>query len=157
MFPMECLYINLHAFTNFQFLSCVWLCKLMDWSMSGFPVLHCLPEFAQIHFHWVNDAIQPFHPLPPSSPPALTLFQHQVFSNELTLCIMRPKYWSFSFNISSSNAYLVLISFRFDWLDPLADKGTLKRLLQHHISKASVVQPSLWSNTHIHTWLLEKS
>ena len=69
-----------------------------------------------------------------------------------------PKYWSFSFSISSSNEYSGLISFRIDWLDLLAVPGTLKSLLQHHSSKASFfsAQLSLWSNSHINTWLLEK-
>ena len=69
-----------------------------------------------------------------------------------------PKYWSFNFSISPSNEYQGLISFRIDWLDLLAVPGTLKSLLQHHSSKASFfgAQLSLWSNSHIHTWLLEK-
>ena len=67
------------------------------------------------------------------------------------LCIRWPKYWSFSFSISPSNEYSGLISFRIDWLDLLAVQGTLKSLLQHHSSKASIfhAQPSLWSNYHI--------
>ena len=63
----------------------------------------------------------------------------RVFSNELVLCIRWPKYWSFSFNISPSNEYSGLISFRIDWLDLLAVHGTLKSLLQHHSSKASIL------------------
>ena len=66
----------------------------------------------------------------------------QVFSNESVLCITWPKYWSFSFSISPSNGYLGLISFRRDWLDLLAVQGTLKSLLQHHSSKASILQRS---------------
>ena len=66
----------------------------------------------------------------------------RVFSNESVLCIRWPKYWSFSFNISPSNEYSGLISFRMDWLDLLAVQGTLKSLLQHHSSKASILQPS---------------
>ena len=80
----------------------------------------------------------------------------RVFSNESVLCIRWPKYWSFSFSISPSNEYLGLICFRIDWLDLLAVQGTLKSLLQHHSSKASILQLSLWSNSHIHTWLLGK-
>ena len=64
----------------------------------------------------------------------------RVFSNESVLHIRRPKYWSFSFSISPSNEYLKLISFRIDWFDLLADQGTLKNLLQHHSSKASILQ-----------------
>ena len=66
----------------------------------------------------------------------------RVFSNESALHIRWPEYWSFSFNISPSNEHLVLISFKMDWLDPLAVQGTLKSLLQHHSSKASVLQCS---------------
>ena len=66
----------------------------------------------------------------------------KVFSNESVLCIRWPKYWSFSFNISPSNEYSGMISFRIDWLDLLAVRGTLKSLLQHHSSKASILQPS---------------
>ena len=82
----------------------------------------------------------------------------RVFSNESALRIRWPKYWSFSFNISRSSEHSGLISFRMDWLDLLAVQGTLKSLLQHHSSKASVLQAqlSLRSNSHIHTWLLEK-
>ena len=79
------------------------------------------------------------HPvlLPPSIFPSI-----RVFSNESVLCIRWPKYWSFSFNISPSNEYSGLISFRMDWLDLLAVQGTLKSLLQHHSSKASILQHS---------------
>ena len=81
----------------------------------------------------------------------------KVFSNESALPIRWPKYWSFSFNISPSNEYLGLI-FRMDWLDLLAVQGTLKSLLQHHSSKASILWHSAFfiSNSHIHTWLVEK-
>ena len=72
--------------------------------------------------------------LPPSIFPSI-----RVFSNESVLCIRWPKYWSFSFSISPSNEYSGLISFRIDWLDLLAVQGTLKSLLQHHISKASIL------------------
>ena len=66
----------------------------------------------------------------------------RVFSNESVICIRWPKYWTFSFSISPSNEYSGLISFRVDWLDLLAVQGTLKSLLQHHSSKASVLQHS---------------
>ena len=88
--------------------------------------------------HWVSDAIQPSHPL--SSPsPTVNLPSIRVFFNESVLCIRWPRYWSFSFSISPTNEYLGLISFRMDWLDLLAVQGTLKSLLQHHSSKASIV------------------
>ena len=83
----------------------------------------------------------------------------RVFSNESVLCIRWPKYWSFSFSISPSNEYSGLISFRIDWLDVCAVQGTLKSLLQHHSSKASVLWCSAFFivQLSIHTWLLEKS
>ena len=114
----------------------------MDCSTPGFPVLCYLLEFAQTHVHWVSDAIQPSHPLSSPSPPALNLSRIRVFSNDSALRIRWPKYWSFSFNISPSNEHPGLISFRMDWLDLLAVQGTLKSLLQHHSSKASVLQHS---------------
>ena len=79
------------------------------------------------------------HPLLllPPIPPSI-----RVFSNESTLCIRWPKYWSFSFSISPSNEHPGLISFRMDWLDLLAVQGTLKSLLQHHSSKASILRRS---------------
>ena len=82
----------------------------------------------------------------------------RVFCNESVLRIRWPKNFGFSFNISPSNEYSGLISFRVDWLDLLAVQGTLKSILQHHSSKASILRSwlSLWSNSHIHTWLLEK-
>ena len=80
------------------------------------------------------------------------------FSNQSALCIRWPNICSFSFKMSPSNEHPGLISFRTDWLDLLAVQGTLKNLLQHHSSKASILlcQPSSQSNSHIHTWLLEK-
>ena len=83
----------------------------------------------------------------------------RIFSNESALCIQWPKYWSFNFSISPSNEYSGFISFRIDWLDLLAIQGTLKSLLQHHSSQKHKfwgAQPSLRSNSHIHTWLPEK-
>ena len=107
--------------------------------MPGFPVLHCLPEFAQTHVHWANDAIQPSHSLSLLSPPALNPSSIRVFSNEWALCIRWPKYWSFSFSISPSNEYSGWISLRIDWFDLLAVQWTLQNLLQHHYLKASML------------------
>ena len=87
------------------------LCNPMDCSTPDFPVHHHLPEPTQTHIHHVGDAIQPFHPLSPTSP-ALYLSIIRVFSNESALRIRWPKYWSFSFNISPSNERPGLISFR---------------------------------------------
>ena len=107
----------------------------MDCSTPGFPVHHQLPELAQTRVHWVGDAIQPSHPLLPLLLPSI-FPSIRIFSNELALRIRWPKYWSFSISISPSNEYPELISFRIDWFDFLAVKGTLKSLLQYHSSKA---------------------
>ena len=85
------------TFVVVQLLSRVWLCDPMDCSIQGFPVLHFLPEFPQTHIHWVSDAIQPSHPLSPTSPSALSLSHIRVFSKESALGIRSPKFWSFSF------------------------------------------------------------
>ena len=114
----------------------------MNRSMPGLPVHHQLPEFTQTHVHRISDAIQPSHPLLAPSPPAPNPSQHQVFSNESTLFMRWPKYWSFSFSISAPNEYPGLNSFRMDWLDLLPVQGTLKSLLQHHSSKASIFRHS---------------
>ena len=115
------------------------LCDPMDCSMPAFPVHHPLLEPAQTHFQWVHDSTQPTDSLSPPSPPAFSLSQHQGLSSESTLHMRWPKYWSFSFSISPSNEYSGLISFRMDWLDVLVVQGTLKSLLQHHSSKASIL------------------
>jgi len=116
----------------------------MKYNTPGLPVHHKLLEFTQTHFHRVSDAIQPFHPLLSPSPPAPNPFQHQSFSNESTLCMRWPKYRSFSFSISRSNEHPGLISFKMDWLDLLAVRGTLKGLLQNHNPKASILQCSVF-------------
>ena len=123
--------------------SCPTLCNPMDCSTPGFPVCHQLPELTQIHVHQVCDAIQPSHPLSSPSPPLAIFPSIRVFSNESALCIRWPKYWSYSFNISLSNEYARLVSFKMDWLDLLAVQGTLKTLLHHHSSKASILQCSV--------------
>ena len=109
---------------------------------AGFPVLYHLSELAQTHVYRVGDAIQSSHPLSSPSSPAFNLSQRQGLSNESVLRIRWPKYWSFSFSISPSNEHPGLISFRMDWLDLLPVQGTLKSLLQHHSSKASILQRS---------------
>ena len=111
-------------------------------SMPGFPVYHQFSELAQTHVHQVGDAIQLSHPLLSHLLLSLILPSTRVFSKESVLCIMWLKYWSFSFSISISNEYSGLISFRMDWFDLLAVQGTLKSLLQHHSSKASILQCS---------------
>ena len=110
--------------------------------MPGCPVHHQFLELAQTHVHLVGDAIQPSHPL--SSPSALpSIFPSiRVFSSESVLCIRWSNYWSFIFIISPSNEYSGLISSRIDWFYSLAVQGTRKSLLQHHSSKASILQCS---------------
>ena len=136
----------LFKFSSIQFSHLVMSDSLnpMYCSMPGLPVHHQFPGFTQIHVHWVGDAIQPSHPLLfrpflllPSVFPSI-----RVFPNESVLCIRRPKYWSFSFCISFSNAYSGQASFGMDRLDLLAVQGTLKSLLQHHGSKGSILQHS---------------
>ena len=114
----------------------------MGCSTPGIPVHYQLPELAQTHVHWIGDAIQPSHPLLSPCIPSVSLSQHEGLFQESVLCIRWPKYWSFNFNISPSNEYSGLISFRMDWLDLLAVQGTLKRFLQQHSSKASMLQCS---------------
>ena len=105
----------------------------------GLPVHHQHLEFSQTHVNQVSDAIQPSHPLcphlllPPIPPSS------RVLSNESILHMRWKKYWSFSFSIIPSKKFPGLISFRMDWLDLLAVRGTLKSLLQHHSSKASIL------------------
>ena len=122
--------------------SCPTLCDPRNPSTPGLPVHHQLLEFTQTHIHRVGDAIQPSHPwssllLLPTIPPSI-----RVFSNESTLRMRWPEYWSFSFSIIPSKEIPGLISFRMGWLDLLAVQGILKSLLQHHSSKASILWPS---------------
>ena len=115
--------------------TCPTLCDPVDCSTPGFPVLHHLLQPAQTHVRWVGDAIQSSCPLSSPSPPAFNLFQQQ---GRFQWVSPLHQVASFSFGISPSSEYSGLISFRMDWLDLLAVKGTLKSLLQHHRSKASV-------------------
>ena len=109
---------------------------------ANLPVHHQLPEFSQTHIHRVGDAIQPFHPLSSPSSPAPIPPSIRVISNELTLCRRWQKCWSFIFSIIPSKEIPGLISFRMDWLDLFAVQGTLKSLLQHHSSRASILRRS---------------
>ena len=110
----------------------------MNHGMPGLLVHYQLPGFAQTHVHPVGDDIQSSHPLSSASPSAINVSQH----HESAVRMRWPKYWSFSFSISPSDEHPRLISFRMDWLDLLAIQGTLKSLLQHHSSKASIFQCS---------------
>ena len=123
--------------------SCPTLCDPMNHSMPSPPVHHQLPEFTQTQVHWVADAIQPSYPLSAPSHPAPPIPPTiRVFPKESALHIRWPKHWNFSFNTSPSSEHLGLISFRMDWLDLLEVQGTLKSLLQHHSSKASILRCS---------------
>ena len=150
----KCISVQFNSVTQ----SCPTLGDSMNCSMPGLPVHHQLPELTQTHVHWVNDAIQPSHPLSSLSPPALNLSQHQGLFQWVSSLHPVDMYWSFSFNISPSSEHPGLSSFSMDWLDLLAAQGTLKSLLQHHSSKVSFfcVQLSVQSNSHIHQWPLEK-
>ena len=136
------LYSSLVLLSSVQFSSvsqsCPTLCDPMNSSMLGLPVHHQLPELPQL---MSIESVMPSshlilcHPLLlPPIPPSI-----RVFSNESTLHMRWPKYWSFSFSISPSKEHSGLISFRMDWLDLLAVQGTLKSLLQYHSSKASIL------------------
>ena len=118
---------SLHTLWKFIFMhfisvaqSCPSLCDPMNRSTPGLPVHHHLPEFTQTHVHEVGDAIQPSHPLSSPFPPVPNPSQHQSLSNESTLCMRCPRYWSFSFSIIPSKEHPGLILFRMDWLDLLA-------------------------------------
>ena len=122
--------------------TCLTLCDPMDCSMPGLPVHHKLPEFTQI---MSIESVMPSNHLILCRPLLLLslIFPTiRVFSNESVLHIRWPNYWSFSFSISPSNEYSGLISFIIDWFNLLAVQGTLKSLLQHHSSKASILQCS---------------
>ena len=114
----------------------------MNLSMPGLPVHHPLPEFTQTHVHWVSDAIQPSHPLSSLSPPALNPSQHQGLFQRVNSSHELAKILEFQLSISPSNEHPGLISFRMDWLGLLEVQGTLKSLLQHHSSKASILRHS---------------
>ena len=133
-------FVPFHEFSSVT-QSCLTLCDPMDCSTPGLPVHYQLPESTQTHVQCVSDAIQPSHPLCSPSPPGFNLSQHQGLFHSV-LRINWPKYWNFNFSISPSNEYSGLITFRMDWLDLLAVQGTLKSLLQHHSSKASILQCS---------------
>ena len=145
-----------HIFCQIQFSSvaqsCLTLWDPMNRSTPRVPVHHQLPEFTQTHVHRVSEPSSHLilcHPLLllPPIPPSI-----RVFSNESTLRMRWPKYWSFSFSIIPSKEHSGLI-FRMDWLDLLAVQGTLKSLLQHYSSKHQFfsTQLSLQSSSHIHT------
>ena len=134
--PVECSPTTPHV-VIVQLLSCVQHFET-PWTAAHQMVLHHLPELAQTHILWVSDAIQPSHPLLPSSPPSPNLSQHQGLFKWVSSSYQMTKVLELQLQHQSCNEYSGLISFRMDWLDLLAVQGTLKSLLQHHSSKASI-------------------
>ena len=136
-------YYILHKYINLQFSSvtqsCSTLCDPMDCSTPGLPVHHQLQEFTQTHVHWVGDAVQPSHPLSSPSPPTFNLSQHQGLFKWISSSHQVAKVLEFHLHHQSFREYSGLLSFKMDWLDLLAVQGTLKSLLQHHSSKASIL------------------
>ena len=137
--------------------SCPTLCDPKECSTPGFPVHHQLPELAQTHVRRVSDIVQTSHPLFSPSPPAFSLSQQQALFPWGSFLHQVAKDWSFSFSISPSDEYSGLISFRIDWFDFLPVQESLKSLLQHHSSKASVLRCSAFfivqhSHPYMTTW-----
>ena len=116
------------------------------------------PGITQTHVHWVNDAIQPFHPLSSPSPSAFNLSQYQGLFQWVSSSHQVAKYWGFSFNIIPSNEYSRMISFRIDWLTYLLSKGLSRVFSNTTVQKHQFfdTRPSSQSNSHIHTWPQEK-
>ena len=125
-------------------------CNPMDCSTPGFPVLHCLLEFAKIHVHWLDDAIKSSHPLSPPSPLTLNRSQHQDFFQWVGSFHQVAKVLELQLQHQSSNEYSGLISFRIDQFDLFAIQGTLKSLLQHHSLKTLI----LWHSAFLMVQLL---
>ena len=128
--------------------SCLTLCNPMNLSQASLSITNSQspPKPMSVELVMLSSHLIPCRPLLllPPIPPSI-----RVFSNESTLCMRWPKYWSFSFNVSPSNEYSGLISLRMNWLDLLAVQGTLKHLLQHHSSKASILQCSAFFIVHL--------
>ena len=143
LYPEKCFLVNLYVFhLSFSSVaqSCPTLCNPVDCSTPGLPVHQQLLEFTQTHVHWISNTIQPSHPLLYPSPPTFNLSQHQGLFKWVSSSHQVAKVLEFSFNIRPSNEHPGLISFRMDWLDLLAIQGTLRSLLQHDSSKASILQ-----------------
>ena len=134
------------------------LCDPIYCSTPGFPVHHQLPEFTQTHVHWVDDVIQSSHPLSSPSPPTLNLCQHQGLLNESALCIRWPKYWSFSLSITPPMNIQDWFPFGWTGWISLLSKGLSRVFSNTTVQKHQFfgAQPSSQSNSHIHTWPLEK-
>ena len=132
--------------THYQFSSVAQSCPTLydpvNNSMPGLCVHHHLKDFTQTHVHWVSDAIQPSHSLSSPSPPVPNPSKYQSFSQWVNPSHEVAKALEFQFSIIPSKKHPGLISFRMDWLDLLVVQGTLKSLLQHHSSKATILQRS---------------
>ena len=133
-----------YKLSSVQSLSCVQLCDPIDYSTPGPPVHHQLLRLTQTHVHWVGDAIQSSHPLSSPSPPTFSLSQHQDLFKWVSslhqvakVLEIQLQHQSFQWTLRTEH-----ISFRMDWLDLLKVQGTLRSLIQHNSSKASVVQCS---------------
>ena len=135
---------NVHIILSLVAQSCPTLCDASDCSMLGLPVHHQLLESTKTHVHWVHDVIQISHSLLSPSPSALNPSYHQGLFKWVSSSHEVAKVLDFSFSISPSNEHLGPISFRMDWLDLFAFQGTLKSLCQHHSSKASILQYSVF-------------
>ena len=149
---LSCLFNVYVEFSSVQLLSCVRLFAT-PWTMARQVYLSITNSRSSLKLMSI-ESVMPSNHLILCHPLLLlpSIFSSiRVFSSESALCIRWPKYWSFSFCISPSNEYSVLISFRTDWFDLLAVQGTLKSLLQHHDLTASIFWISLWSSSHIHT------
>ena len=147
---------SLSVMTSFEFSPSVMSNSLWPHALqhSSFPAHHQLPDLVQTHVQRVSDDIQSSHPLSSPSIPAFNHSSIRVFTNKSVLHIRWPKYWSFSFSISPSNEYSGLVFFRMDWLDLLVVQRTLRGLLQHHSSKASILRCSdFFIVQHSHTYL----
>ena len=138
--------------------SCPTLCDPKDCSMMGLPVHHQLLEVTRTHVHWVSDTIQPSHPLSSPSPPALNPSQHQGLFQWVSSSHQVVKYWSFRFNISPCNEYSDWFPLEWTGWISLQSKGLSRVFSNTTVQKHQFIsiQLSLWTNSHIHTWLLEK-
>ena len=150
-FTSNCLHTcNLNFVFVVQLLSHDW----MNCSKPDFPILHHLLEFAQTQVHWVNDATQPSHPCPP----VLNLSQHQGLFQWVGISHQVARVLKLQLQHQSSQWIFRVDSHKIDWFDLFAAQGTLKSFssttVQNHQFLST--QPSLWSNSRIHTWLLEK-
>ena len=146
-------------FSSVQLLSRVWLFAT-PWTAAFQTTLSITNSQSLLKLMFIESVMPSNHLIlcHPLLLPSSIFPSIKIFSNKSVIRIRWPEYWSFRFNNSPPNEYSGLISFRINWLDLFAVQETLKSLLQHHNSKASILcaQLSLWSNFHIHTWLLEK-